>query len=561
MLREFEGFKGHVGESSQMLLRVLDAYSASNEIFERLYVYGNQKLHQDMGDSDSQQQAGELDVLMNRMSTAQSFMVPEILAIPEETLEQWYVEEPKLEFYRIYLEEILRLKPHTLDAGTEEILALAEDMSKAPSNIYAMFNNADLAFAPIENEQGKKVPLTQGVYVSLMQSQNRKVRKDAFSNLYREYSGFRNTMAAIYEANVRQSAFFAKVRHYDTSLEAALDENHIPVSVYDNLIASVREHMEPMYRYMNIRKKVMGLDELHMYDIYVPLVKDADRKIPFENAKELVKEGLKPLGEEYQGLLQEGFDNRWIDVYENENKRTGAYSWGAYGTHPYVLLNYHNTLNDVFTLAHEMGHAIHSWYSDDNQAYLYAGYKIFVAEVASTCNEVLMIHHFIEQAKEKQGKAYLINYLLEQFRTTLYRQTMFAEFEKTTHDIVDQGGTFNAQTLGKIYQDLNKAYYGDEVVSDRQIKYEWARIPHFYTPFYVYQYATGFSAAIAITSRILKGDKKTLEGYFKFLKGGCSMSPIELLKLTGVDMTTREPVDNALKIFAKYVDEFEKLML
>jgi oligoendopeptidase F len=424
-----------------------------------------------------------------------------------------------------------------------------------------MFNNADLAFAPIENEHGKKVPLTHGAYVSWMHSHNRRVRKDAFSSLYREYAGFRNTMAAIFEANAKQSAFFARVRHYNSSLEAALDENNIPVSVYENLITSVRENMEPIYRYMNIRKKIMGLDELHMYDIYVPLVKDVDKRISFEEAKEMVKEGLSPLGEEYQRLLQEGFDNRWIDVYENENKRTGAYSWGAYGTHPYVLLNYQNTLNDVFTLAHEMGHAIHSWYSDDNQAYLYAGYKIFVAEVASTCNESLLIHYFIEHTEDKQEKAYLINYLLEQFRSTLYRQTMFAEFEKITHGIVDQGGTLNAQTISKIYQDLNKAYYGDEVVSDREIKYEWARIPHFYTPFYVYQYATGFSAAIAISTRILAGDKETLEGYFRFLKSGSSMSPLELLKLTGVDMTKRDTVDNALKVFADYVEKFEDLML
>ena len=309
-----------------------------------------------------------------------------------------------------------------------------------------MFNNADITFRPVTDEKGKEEPLTQGRYTAYMQSPDRRVRRETFANLYQGYAGFKNTLAALYEANAKKTAFYAKMRNYGSSLEAALDDSEIPVAVYDSLIDSVHGHMEPMYRYMRLRKKVLGVEELHMYDVYVPMVQEVDMKVSFERAKEIVKEGLAPLGKRYQALLQEGFDSRWIDIYENENKRTGAYSWGAYGTHPYVLLNYQESLNDVFTLAHEMGHALHSWHSDQEQDYIYAGYRIFVAEVASTCNEALLIRHMIENSRDKQEKAYLINYFLEQFRTTLYRQTMFAEFEKVTHEIVDEGGTLNARS-------------------------------------------------------------------------------------------------------------------
>lgn len=559
MIEGFSKYKGRLQIGSGVFLEMLEAYSGMNELFEKAYVYANQKLHQDMGNADSQQAAGSTEVLLNRMNAASAYMVPEILEISEELLSQYYREEPRLVYYRRFLDEILRQKPHTLDGKMEEVLAKAGEMAKAPSNIYAMFNNADITFEPVTDSDGKKVALTQGRYISYLQSQDRRMRKEAFTSLYRGYAGYKNTLAAMYEANVKQSAFFAKMRNYSSSLEAALDDSNIPLAVYDNLIESVHTHMEPMYRYMRLRKKLLGVEELHMYDVYVSLVKEVQMKISFEQAKELVREGLAPLGEHYQELLQEGFNNRWIDVYENEGKRTGAYSWGAYGTHPYVLLNYQENLNSVFTLAHEMGHALHSWYSDHAQGYLYAGYKIFVAEVASTCNEALLIHYLIEHTENLQEKAYLMNYFLEQFRSTLYRQTMFAEFEKITHGIVEEGGTLNAETLSGIYLDLNRTYYGLDVVSDEEIKYEWSRIPHFYTPFYVYQYATGFSAAIAISSRILAGDENVREGYFKFLSGGSSMEPISLLRLAGVDMTDREPVDNALKVFEEYVEKFEAL--
>ena len=385
LIDRFSVYQGRLKESSGMLFQALEAYAEMNQLFEKVYVYANQKLHQDMGNAKSQQTAGELEVMRNRLDTVQSYLVPEILELSGELLEKYYEELPKLTFYRRFLEEISRQKAHTLDAKTEGILAKAGEMANAPSNIFRMFQNADIPFEPVTGEEGKKLPLTQGSYMSYLQSGNRRIRQEAFENLYQGYAQFKNTLAAVYEANAKQANFYARMHNYGSSLEAALDDANIPVEVYENLIEAVHAHMEPLHRYMRLRKKLLGVDELHMYDIYVPLVREMQMEIPYEKAKEMVKKGLAPLGAAYQELLQEGFDHRWIDVYENENKRTGAYSWGAYGTHPYVLLNYHERLNDVFTLAHEMGHALHSWHSDQKQEYLYAGYKIFVAEVASTC--------------------------------------------------------------------------------------------------------------------------------------------------------------------------------
>ncbi len=476
MIEEFPKYKGRLKEGSGVLLKMLEDYSGMNKLFEKVYVYANQRLHQDMGNAASQKSAASTEVWMDKMNAAESYMVPEILGLPEKLLTEYCREERELEKYRRFLDEIFRQKPHTLDERSEEILAKAGELAKASSNVFTMFNNADITFRPVTDEKGKEEPLTQGRYTAYMQSPDRRVRREAFANLYQGYAGFKNTLAALYEANAKKTAFYAKMRNYGSSLEAALDDSEIPVAVYDSLIDSVHGHMEPMYRYMRLRKKVLGVEELHMYDVYVPMVQEVDMKVSFERAKEIVKEGLAPLGKRYQALLQEGFDSRWIDIYENENKRTGAYSWGAYGTHPYVLLNYQESLK----------------HSDHEQEYLYAGYRIFVAEVASTCNEALLIRYMIEKSRDSQEKAYLINYFLEQFRTTLYRQTMFAEFEKMTHEMVDEGGTLNAETLCGIYFDLNKKYYGPDVVSDEEIQYEWSRIPHFYRAFYVYQYATGF---------------------------------------------------------------------
>ena len=386
------------------------------------------------------------------------------------------------------------------------------------------------------------------------------MRKDAFEAMYAPYINYKNTLSALYAANLKQESFYAKARKYPSSMAMELDDSNIPLDVYDNLIDVVNENLPLLHRYMDIRKKCLGVDQLHMYDLYVPMVSDVTMKIDFEQAKDMVKEGLKPLGKEYSAILQEGYDNGWIDIYENQGKRSGAYSWGAYGTHPYVLLNYQDNLNNTFTLCHEMGHAIHSYYSDHNQEYLYAGYKIFVAEVASTCNEALLMQHLLNTTTDKQKRAYLINYQLEQFRTTLYRQTMFAEFEKITHQMVGEGEPLTAEALSKIYHDLNAKYFGAEVVIDQEIDMEWARIPHFYTPFYVYQYATGYSAAIALSKRILSGGEAAVEDYVNFLKGGSSKDPIDLLKGAGVDMTQKEPVQQALSVFEELLNEMETLV-
>jgi len=552
-IEQMEEYDGHLQESAHMLLQCLKAYEDVNCLMEAYYVYANQRYHQDTANSYYQGFAGEAEIKMNLLEAAVSYMVPQILKIPQEKLKEFYEEEPELLEYRLFIENIQRQKEHTLDEKGEQMLASANEMAKGASNIYSMFNNADIRFADITDEKGEKVPLTQGRFISFMESRDRKVRQEAFTSLYAAYRQNINTIAAMYDANARASAFFARERHYGSALEAALDDSEIPVEVYDRLIETVHDNLQTMYDYVALRKKLLGVEELHMYDVYVPMVSGVDKKYTFEEAKEIVLEGLAPLGEDYLDLLREGFRDRWIDVYENEGKRNGAYSWGAYGVHPYVLLNFQGTLNHVFTLAHEMGHALHSHYSDENQPYLYAGYKIFVAEVASTCNEALLIHYLLEKTEDEKEKAYLINYFLDQFKGTLYRQTMFAEFEMMTHGMVKEGKTLTADVLCKTYRELNEKYFGPDMVIDEEIAYEWARIPHFYTPFYVYQYATGFAAAVAISSRILKGEEGAVEDYKKFLSGGSSMSPIELLKLCKVDMTSSEPVQKALDVFGEYL--------
>ena len=491
------------------------------------------------------------------MSERTSYIEPEIMGLPEGTIEKYLQENGELRVYGQYFENMIRQKAHVLPGEMEKLLASAGELAESPKDIFSMFNNADIRFPKITGEDGTDVEVTHGRFISLLQSKDQRVRKDAFEALYGVYEKFRNTLAATYRANVKQEVFFARARRYGSDLEAALDGSHIPVSVYDNLIHVVHEHLPLMHRYVKIRKKLLGLDELHMYDLYTPMTENSGEHFSFEDAKKTVLEGLAPMGEEYLSHLKDGFEHGWIDVYENQGKRSGAYSWGAYGTHPYVLLNYQGTLNDVFTLAHEMGHALHSWYYDETQPYIYAGYRIFVAEVASTCNEALLIHHLLKKAKDPKNKAYLINYFLEQFRTTLYRQTMFAHFEQEMHQKVEQGETLTADVLCDAYYALNQKYYGEAMVSDDLIRYEWARIPHFYTPFYVYQYATGYSAAIAIASKIFKGDEKTLKGYKQFLSGGCSMHPIDLLKLCGIDMESPQVIQEALDVFGKLLEEWD----
>ena len=558
-IEELQKFEGALGESAENLLKMHEMSDELNQIAEKVYVYANQRLHENTGNAYYQGLSGKAQMLIVQMGEASSYIEPELLNIPEEKLKEM-LKTSGLEKYDMYYKRLLRRKEHILSKEMEEMLAGVEEVAEGPKDTFMMFNNADIKFPVITGEDGEPVEITHGKYVKLLESQNREVRKAAFQGLYETYGKFKNTLATTYRANVKQAGFFAKARKYASSLEASLSGSAIPVEVYDSLIESVHAHLPALHEYVKVRKEKLGVDELHMYDLYVPMVGEADKKIPYEEAKEIVLKGLAPLGDDYLALLKKGFDEGWIDVYENEGKRSGAYSWGAYGTHPYVLLNYQNNLNNVFTLAHEMGHALHSYHSDEAQDYIYAGYKIFVAEVASTCNEALLIRYLLDNSKDDKEKAYLLNYFLEQFRGTLFRQTMFAEFEKQAHAKSEAGEPLTAEVLCDIYYDLNKKYFGDEIVIDKEIELEWSRIPHFYTPFYVYQYSTGFSAAIAISSKILNGEEGIVEKYKKFLSSGSSLDCIDLLKLCDVDMTTKEPVEEALKVFENTLEEFSKII-
>ena len=554
---DYSLYKGRLSESADTLYRCLSFDDALSMKIERLYVYARMRSDEDTTGQKYQDMFSRAQTLSYKAAENSSFLVPELLSMDKELLDNYMASDNGISRFKRALDMILAKREHTLSGEMEELLAQSYDATQGAAQIFTMFNNADVRFPVITGENGEGIQITHGNYISLMENQDRRIRRDAFSGLYSVYGQFSNTLAAAFSANVKQAVFYAKAKRYRSSREYYLAENEVPELVYDNLTGAVRKNLNRLHRYTQVRKKVLGVDELHMYDLYVPMVAEADREYTFEEAKAIVLEGLAPLGEEYLSLLRQGFDSRWIDVYENEGKRSGAYSWGTYGSHPYVLMNFHGTLNDVFTLAHEMGHSIHTWYSDKNQPFTYAGYKIFVAEVASTCNEALLIRCLLEKASGREEKAYLLNHFLETFRGTLFRQTMFAEFEDMAHKKAARGESLTADVLCRAYRQLNEDYFGPAMKADDQIGYEWERIPHFYTPFYVYQYATGFSAAVAISSRIMSGEPGALEGYKKFLSGGCSMNPIDLLKLCGVDMSTTRPVDEALKLFGELLEEFE----
>ena len=559
LFRRLKEFRGIICRDADSFAECMKLMSEIELLTEKVYFYANQKYHEDLGCSRYQNMAGESTELLTRFYTASSFVEPELLAA-DEALIRNYLKREDLQKFTQYFNNLFRQKEHILSDEAEEILAAAQKISQSPSDIFQVLNNADLKFPEIKDENGEMVRITHSRFGIFLESRDRSVREAAFKQMNAVYGQFRNTIAAIFLASVKKDNFFAEMRKYDSSRQMYLEDGNIPEQVYDNLIETVQEHLPLLHRYVELRKRVLGLEEVHLYDLYVPLVKEVDFNVPFEKAKEMVLEGLKPMGEEYGALLKKGFGEGWLDVYENEGKRSGAYSWSVYGVHPYVLLNYQPNLNNVFTIAHEMGHALHSYYSNENQTYTNSGYKIFVAEVASTCNESLLIHHLLGHTDSKEEKAYLLNHFLEQFRTTLFRQTMFAEFEKITHEMVDSGKTLNQEMLCEIYFELNRKYFGDKIVIDKEIEMEWARIPHFYTAFYVYQYATGFSAAIALSKRILELGEPAVEDYKKFLKGGCSDYPIELLKTAGVDMGSREPVKAAMKVFEELLEELEKLV-
>ena len=502
---------------------------------------------------------GEFIGVAVALGAATSFETPEIMAIDDAALDSFYKECPDLERYRRYLTNLRRRKAHILSAAEEKLLASAGEMAQTPDKVYGMLADADLTFADAVDSEGKKHTLRQGTFVSLEESADRELRKSAYENLYDGFANFKNTAAGLLDAQNKQLKFFAEARKYDSAFEASLDATNVPTSVYLNLIEAVHKNMDKMHRYVRLRKKLLGVDELHFYDIYTPLVKDVDKKIPFAQAKQTVYDSLAPLGDDYRKVLQEGFDNRWIDVYPTEGKRSGAYSAGA-DVHPFVLLNYTGTLDSQFTLTHEMGHALHSYHSNKYQNPIDAGYVIFVAEVASTCNEALLMEYLLGKTTDKKERAYLINHFLDQFKGTIYRQTMFAEFELNIGKMAAEGKTLTADTLCQEYRRLNELYYGPEMVVDDRIAMEWARIPHFYYDYYVFQYATGYSAAIALSRRILNEGESAVKDYIRFLSGGCSKSPIDLLKDAGVDMTSPEPVEQALELFGTLLDEMEALM-
>jgi oligoendopeptidase F len=555
--KEIAKFQGKLNDPQQ----IKACFEKEDELslhVERLYVYANMRHHEDTAEPEFQALSDKAKKLSVETGEATSFIMPEVLALPVETLDA-YINDPSLSLYRHTLEEMKRQKAHILSKNEEALLAQVGNVSSAPGTIFGMLNNADLKFPKVKNEDGEEIELSQGRYIQFMESKNRDVRKGAFTAMYDTYGKLKNTLASTLNANINKNIFYAKARKYDSALGMSLYGDNIPTEVYTNLIGTIHEHLPLMHRYMELRKKLLGVDELHMYDLFAPLVEEFDMEISYEQAKDIISESLKPLGEDYLKVLQDGFNNSWIDVYENEGKRSGAYSWGAFGTHPYVLLNHKDNLNSMFTLTHEMGHALHSYYSDTNQPYRDAQYTIFLAEVASTLNEALLMDYLLNKSTDPKEKMYLLTYYADQFRTTVFRQTMFAEFEKIVHERAEAGESLTPQELSKIYYDLNVKYYGTGMVVDKDIEMEWARIPHFYTSFYVYKYATGFSAATSFSKQILEEGAPAVERYLGFLKSGGSDFSINILKKAGVDMSSPEPIRQAMSVFEDLIQQMEQI--
>ncbi|MBO8156285.1 MAG: oligoendopeptidase F [Bacillaceae bacterium] len=557
---QIKKYQGKLSESAEQLLSMLKFQDEISMRIGKLYTYAHMRYDQDTTNSHYQELNSRAENLITLVSSAMSFITPEILSMSDEKIDSFLKENEELKQYEHYLKNAVRQRPHVLNEREEAILAEASEVTSNPSQTFGMLNNADLKFPAVKDEEGNEIDLTHGRYIRFLESDNRRVRKDAFTAMYETYGKYKNTFASTLSGSVKKDNFYAKIRNYESARQAALNPNNIPEKVYDNLVEAVNEKLHLLQRYMGLKKKILGVDELHMYDIYTPLVKDVKMEVTYDEAQDLVLRGLAPLGEEYQEILREGFQNRWIDVEENKGKRSGAYSSGAYGTNPYILLNWQNNVNNLFTLAHELGHSVHSYYTRKYQPYRYGNYSIFVAEVASTTNENLLNDYLLKETEDTSKKLYLLNHFLEGFRATVYRQTMFAEFEHDIHVRVQNGEALTADKLTNIYYDLNKKYFGEDVVVDEEIGLEWARIPHFYYNYYVYQYATGFSAAAALSSQILTEGESAVERYVDFLKAGSSDYPIEVLKRAGVDMTSKQPILEALDVFEEKLNELENLI-
>ncbi|KML06181.1 oligoendopeptidase F [Rossellomorea marisflavi] len=553
-------FKGTLGNGADELYA---AFAFQDEILERMgkvYTYSHMRYDQDTTNSHYQGMDDRAKSLYTKLGSAFAYLVPEVLSVDEEKIASFLEEKPDLKVYAHALEEINLQRPHILTEKEESLLAQASEVFSSSSNTFGMLNNADLEFPSIKDENGEVTEITHGRFIRFMESSNRSVRKEAFEKVYETYGKFRNTFASTLSGTVKKDNFSAKVRNYDSARHAALSNNNIPEQVYDNLVETVNNNLHLLQRYVKLRKKVLELDEVHMYDLYTPLVKEVKMEVGYDEAKKMILDGLKPLGEEYANVLKEGFENRWVDVVENKGKRSGAYSSGAYGTNPYILMNWQDNVNNLFTLAHEFGHSVHSYYTRSAQPYTYGNYSIFVAEVASTCNEALLNDYLLKTIDDEKKRLYLLNHYLEGFRGTVFRQTMFAEFEHHIHKKAQEGVALTSEYLTKEYYELNKKYFGDEIVIDEEIGLEWARIPHFYYNYYVYQYATGFSAATALSHQILEEGGPAVERYIEFLKAGSSDYPIEVLKKAGVDMTTSSPVEEACKVFEEKLNEMETLL-
>lgn len=552
-------FCGTLGNGSKRLAEFLVYQDNICQKLEKLYLYAHMKLDEDNTNAVYQALNNKIQGLAVKLSAELAFVNPEILAINGNTLENW-LNEPQLKQYRRYINEITRTAPHIRNSAEEEILALAGDLTSAPRSIFNMFNNADIKFPVINDDKGNKVEITHGNYIVLMENRNRNVRKSAFESLYGTYKANKNTLAAMMTANIKKDIFGAKVRNYSNVLESALFGEEIPVKVYEQLIAGVRKNLPAFFEYLELRKKALGVEELHMYDIYVPICDEAEVEYSFEEARDMVLESLKPMGEEYLNIARSAFTEGWIDVAENRGKTGGAYSSGVYGTKPFILLNYQNNLDSVFTLAHELGHSMHSYYSNSNQPYVYSDYEIFVAEVASTVNETLLLRYLLAKETNPKRRLRLVNYYLDQFRGTVFRQTMFAEFEKIVHEHAEKGEPLSCEYYQQVYYNLNKDYFGENTVIDQAIDMEWARIPHFYRSFYVYKYATGFTAASALTNGILTEGETAVAKYKRFLSGGSSESPIDLLKIAGVDMEDVATLDKAFEVYRSFLNELRELL-
>lgn len=560
MAEAFTGFSGRLGDSADTLMEALQARDALWLKAERVYVYAQMKSDEDNTVSLYQELSRRAQGLFAKLSAATSFFVPELMDVPEETIREFLKSSDGLKTYDYLLENLIRQKQHVLPKEQEQILAQFSEIAGAPRQIFGMINNADMKFGTVRDETGAEVELTHGNYISLLESKDRDVRRQAYEALYNTYTAQKNTLAATYFYNVKKNVVASGIRHYDSALLVELDGDNIPESVYRNLIRVINDHLGALHRYVKLRKKLLGVEELHMYDIYAPLVEMPDREVPYEEALETVRAAVAPLGEQYVADLNAGLASGWVDVYENEGKTSGAYSFGSYDSMPYVLLNYNNKFKDAFTIIHELGHSMNSLYTRRTQPFIYGGHSIFTAEVASTVNECLLMQHLLKNCSDEKEEAYLLNIYIEEFRATVFRQTMFAEFELAVHEAVQKGEVLTADSLCAIYGELNKKYFGEEVVYDDLIPMEWARIPHFYNAFYVYKYATGYSAAVAISTKILEEGAPARDAYLEFLAAGECDYPIELLRRAGADMSTTAVTESACRTFEGLIDRLEELV-